>query len=334
MAQLRHNRTDLQALIGTTADALRIDQIFVEKDFWVTEVLRAATSPVELVASDGSRNPVSTIFKGGTSLSRIYGLIERFSEDVDLLIGFPPVDAGTGAKDKVLKAIRDQVATHLNLVPANVIAGPATRGVKRNITYAYPAFGYGRHEAVKPGVLLEMGCRGGTYPVHHRQLRSMIADHAIGVLGESPDVWEEFAPVSVQVLAPERTLLEKLAFLHDCASRSPSEDAHGRLLTGARHLYDVQRLLSSEQVIATLTDLGPERVAELCADIERHSRDAEFSSTPRPDGGYGDSPLMDPSRAFHSALAQGYATAMALVYGEKPTVDECITTIRGHAELL
>jgi hypothetical protein len=89
MALLRQRRADLQALIGATATTLGIDQVFVEKDFWVIEGLRAATAPVELESMDGRQRSVSTIFKGGTSLSRAYGLIERFSEDVDHLLGFP-----------------------------------------------------------------------------------------------------------------------------------------------------------------------------------------------------------------------------------------------------
>ena len=106
MALLREHHDDRKALVSRTADALGIGEVFVEKDFWVTEVLRAATASIELEARDGSRHPVSTIFKGGTSLSRVHGLIDRFSEDVDLLIGFPGVDASAGAKERVLKGRR------------------------------------------------------------------------------------------------------------------------------------------------------------------------------------------------------------------------------------
>ncbi|MCV7125388.1 nucleotidyl transferase AbiEii/AbiGii toxin family protein [Mycobacterium lacus] len=196
MSLLREHRDDLRALVGLTADALGIGAVFVEKDFWVTEVLRAATSPVELEARDGSRHLVTTIFKGGTSLSRVHGLIQRFSEDVDLLVGFPPVDASAGAKDRVLKGIRDAVTVHLALDAANVTTeGAPTTGVKRNTRYTYPAIGYEAAGVVSPGVLLEMGCRGGTFPRATHMLRSMVADHAVEVLGESADARDEFAPV-------------------------------------------------------------------------------------------------------------------------------------------
>jgi hypothetical protein len=334
MALLRHRRADLQALIGATATTLDIDQVCVEKDFWVIEVLRAATAPVELESMDGRQHSVSTIFKGGTSLSRAYGLIERFSEDVDLLIGFPLADAGVGAKEKVLKKIRDAVAQHLQLDPGDVVHVTSTRGVKRYVRYQYPGFDYSSNGAITHGVLLEMGCRGGTYPVHQHELRSMVAEHAIEVLGESPDAWEEFAPVPVDVLAPERTLLEKLALLHDCAMRSPDDEPLQRLQRGGRHLYDVHQLLSNEDVLAALDALGPDGIVMLCADIAQHSQDAGFSYTPRPPGGYGDSPLLDPSSPSRSVLSSGYTAAMALVYGHQPTLDDCLDAIRERSALL
>jgi hypothetical protein len=130
MALLRNEPDSLDALVAATADTLGIDAAFVEKDFWVIEVLRAATGEVTVLAKDGQRYPVQTIFKGGTSLSRAYGLIERFSEDVDLLVAFPDAELSIGARNKALKAIRDAVAAHLG---TEFTAVASTTGVKRNV---------------------------------------------------------------------------------------------------------------------------------------------------------------------------------------------------------
>lgn len=335
MPLLREHRDDLRALIGLTAQARGIGDIFVEKDFWVTEVLRAATAPVELVAKDQNRFPVRTIFKGGTSLSRIYGLIERFSEDVDLLVGFPDVDSSTGAKDRVLKAIRAAVTAHLGIETAKATdEGPSTTGVKRNTRYHYPGLGYEANGAITSGVLLEMGCRGGTFPTQNHSLKSMLAEYAIDVLGETGDTWDEFASFEVEVLAPERTLLEKLALLHDAATRSFREDGMGRLARGGRHIYDVHRLLSADEVIDALEEAGPQGIAALCADIDENSSSAGFSFTPRPLAGYGESPLLETTPPFRSVLEDGYNAAMSLVYGDQPTLDECLETIRAHSSHL
>ena len=329
MPLLRERPDDLAALVGTTAEALAIDAGFVEKDFWVIEVLRAATAPVEVNARDGNRHPVATIFKGGTSLSRAYGLIERFSEDVDLLVSFPSVEISLGARDKVLKAIRDNVANHLG---AAWEQSAVTTGVKRNIRYPYSAR-YGS-TGISEGVLLEMGSRGGAFPTQQHELRSLVANHAIDTLGETGDEWEEFDPVAVAVLAPERTLLEKLALLHDVVSRYPDEKARFKLLSGGRHLYDVHQLLNSPDVIAALDGLGSDGLAELCRDIDEHSENAGFSYTPRPQAGYGASPLLDLETPALELLRAGYASALNLVYGPRPTLEDCLQSIQTRSSLL
>lgn len=333
MNRLRDTREDLLALIGATAAHLGIDSTFVEKDFWVTEVLRAATAPLEVQAKDGSMHPVGTVFKGGTSLSRIFGLIDRFSEDVDLLIRFPAADISEGQKDKALKAIRDNVAAHLELEGSAVEAGPSTKGVKRAVRYHYRRSQ--THDALTAGVLLEMGCRGGAFPTGRHELRSMVAEYAINTLGEHDDAWAEFAGVPVEVLAPERTLLEKLALLHDAVSRYPDDSATQALLKAGRHLYDIDRLLRDPDVQQALAALGPAGVAELSADIDEHSAAARFSFTARPPAGYCDSPLLQFGHPAATPLADGYSRATTtLVYGDKPTFAVCIGTIRDSAHLL
>lgn len=334
MPRLRDHPDDLAALIGATAQARNIDLDFIEKDFWVTEVLRAATAPMEITAKDGSLHPVRTVFKGGTSLSRAYGLIERFSEDVDLLVGFPAVEVSTGSRDKALKRIQDAVTDHLGFDESRVELVTSTKGVKRYARFHYrdaPADG---HALISSGVLLEMGCRGGTFPTKRHSIRSMAAEHAIDALGDSPDTWDEFAAVDVEVLAPERTLLEKLALLHDGVTRYPDEAARGCLLKAGRHIYDIARLLTDTRVIAALETLGTDGVRDLCADIDDHSAAGEFSWTPRPEGGYGDSPLLQLTPQCREVLESGYEVAMGFVYGARPGFDECLDAVRSRATLL
>jgi len=75
---LRDDPDAFDALRDTTADRYGVDPGAVEKDYWATEVLRHATRPLGGVGF--------FVFKGGTSLSKAYGIIERFSEDIDLLV--------------------------------------------------------------------------------------------------------------------------------------------------------------------------------------------------------------------------------------------------------
>jgi len=77
VTRLRAQPADLAALAAAASDRLGLPLAVVEKDVWVVELLRSIARPVD----DGL-----LIFKGGTSLSKAYGIIERFSEDVDVLL--------------------------------------------------------------------------------------------------------------------------------------------------------------------------------------------------------------------------------------------------------
>jgi hypothetical protein len=129
---------------------------------------------------------------------------------------------------------------------AGAVPDRLEEGVKRYTTYRYPVTEY--DEGLKEGVLLELGSRGGTHPAGLHSNRSMVADYAITELGETEDTWEEFASFMVNVLAPERTLLEKIAAVHDAATRGDTDT----LLRHGRHFYDIDRLLNTSTVIEAL----------------------------------------------------------------------------------
>lgn len=325
--RLRDYADDLEALVGVTAEALGMPAVYVEKDFWVTEVLRAASVDRTVALPDGSTAPTTFTFKGGTSLSRVFGIVERFSEDVDLLAVFP-AEATSGARHKVLKAVDQAVRGHLALANPQVLVGSSTTGVKRYTTYLYPTGN--RDPSLKEGVLLELGSRGGTQPFAVHSYRSLVAEHAITVLGESEATWEEFAAFTVNVLAPVRTLFEKLAAVHDAASRADND----ALLKHGRHFYDIHCLLQDKQVTDSLEALGNEGIRALVDDIDSQSAAADFSSTPRPIEGYAHSPAFDREHPTRGRIETGYGAAQALIYGDFVPLDVVINTVHDRRELL
>jgi hypothetical protein len=319
--RLREDRNALNALITRAANALGINPAYVEKDFWATEVLRVASVERRI---EGSTKPVRFIFKGGTSLSRVYGLIQRFSEDIDVLAVFPP-GPGPSARRTVMKQVDADIKQHLAI---SSTVGTSETGVKRYTTYTYPtAFGATN---LKEGVLLELGSRGGTHPVSLHEYLSLVALHARDVLGEGATIREEFAPFTVEVLAPERTLLEKLAAVH-AAVMTNNLDA---IRAAGRHFYDIGQLLGARQVTDELRALGPDGVAALVDDINVHSESAGFAWSPRPPSGFGDSPAFDPKHGSRDVIERGYATALELVHGPKPTLDEVLAVVHANRELL
>src|SRR6266508_3071655 len=90
-AALFRDRSDFEDTIDAAGDRLRINSAIVEKDYWVSQVLRALAQEF----------PEDFVFKGGTSLSKGYCIIQRFSEDIDILI--LPRGRVSGARDKLMK---------------------------------------------------------------------------------------------------------------------------------------------------------------------------------------------------------------------------------------
>ena len=140
-----------QAIIASRAcfshDGLT--EALIEKDYYVTEALRAAASLI------GDR----LIFKGGTSLSKGWALIQRFSEDVYLFVN-PAGPSGTLGKhgiDREIKALRDAVGSHPGLT-FDAARSRTVGGIGRSDYFQYPKR-FGGLAAIAPAVLVEAGRR-------------------------------------------------------------------------------------------------------------------------------------------------------------------------------
>lgn len=324
--RLRDNPDELNVLVARTAENLGIPEAYVEKDFWVTEVLRAASPVRKISLSDGTIAEVLFIFKGGTSLSRVFKIIDRFSEDVDVLAVFPG-NSTMKARHSILKRVNTDVTAHLGVAESDVTVTGSKTGVKRYTTYPYST--NITTDGIKEGVLLELGSRGGSYPHNKHSYRSLVADYAM-TLGEDENTWEEFAPFEVEVLEPERTLLEKLAAVHDAARRVDTES----LLNHGRHFYDIYRLLNNTHVQGALHALGPDGIAALAKEINTHSDAARFTWSARPEGGYANSPAFDPEHPSAEIIAAGYRTAQNLIHGTQVTIEEILATVATQRENL
>jgi hypothetical protein len=308
---------DFAGLVTAASNALGIPAPDIEKDVWVVEVLRSVFRPIE---------DARVIFKGGTSLSKAYGIIERFSEDVDLLV-VPADGASRGAADRVLRGLPARAASDMGTTAAK--EGSAQEGVHRQERVAYEAL-FPDPGRVTAGVLLEMGIRGGPEPSELRQIRSYAAEWAVESGAAAEDEYEEFAPVRVVALRPERTLIEKLSLIHHLAATYPQ--SADRIPANGRHLYDIYRLLGNDSVLTALQEQGfAERVA---ADAYERSLLARWPCTPRPEAGFATSPAFgdktDLSAVFRDALDQ----ATTLVWGSVPTLAQLVARVHDRADLL
>jgi hypothetical protein len=316
MSRLLRNEPDvLEVYITRIAAATGIPAAHIEKDFWVTEVLRG-------VATASQQTGCSIVFKGGTSLSKAHRLIQRFSEDVDLIAILPA--GGKNARDKTLKAFVEAASIATGILPT-VDPNSSTTGVKRTATFTYETAR--DPEILRPGVLMELGTRGGALPQRRLAVQSLITEHAetVGL----PIDFDEATPVSLLVLEPVRTLADKLVLLHHAAT----EGDDNRKTATARHYYDIDRLLRNDQVIAHLTDSPMDVLArEVC----EHSRSAGLPTADRPKGGFAASPAWDPRQATIAIRAYTSTVLPNLVWPNSPTstFEECCNTVRAMAAIL
>ncbi|AWM32187.1 hypothetical protein DDQ68_04895 [Hymenobacter nivis] len=236
---LHQHPADFRALLAATAQHLGMADVLIEKDYWVTYVLRA-------LADSPYREQV--VFKGGTALSKAYGLLERFSEDVDLAI------AGTeGWSNNQVKKLMDAAARHLTQGLETDPTAPGTsRGSHfRKTAHPFPTLlekGPAWDSQLRTGaVLLEINAFARPYPSHWRPIQSYLGQF-LAQQGQ-PEAVAEFglAPFEVLTLALERTLTEKiLALVRASAAPDPLQELAAKI----RHAYDVHQILQQPPVAA------------------------------------------------------------------------------------
>jgi hypothetical protein len=164
-------------------------------------------------------------------------------------------------------------------------------------------------------------------------MTSYMADYIATREDKETIVYEELEPIRLDLLAPERTLLEKIFALHVAATNFANDPEEFSRL--ARYYYDVTMLLDNDEVC---------RVMPLLGDMQGYSENelvnagigGSFTGPPRPHGGYAQSPAFEPSEEMMSVLQPAYDAAMRFVFlnAAKPTLGNCLSAVRAKAALL
>ena len=243
------------------------DLYIIEKDWWIVQTLRLVT---QMSIAE------HLVFKGGTSLSKAWGLIDRFSEDIDLVInreffGFSGNISRTqvgklkNTSNKYIsgdflfslqKAFDDGGFKNVQLLIVDEKA-PDDDPVKIAVTYPtvteYSAY-------VQPRVLLEIGSRSLMEPATLCSFRSMIGQ-------AFPDLPFADEDVHIKCVNPERTFLEKLFLLHEEHQR-PKEKM--QIKGKSRHFYDIYRIAQTAHADKAIAD--KELYKSIVAHRERFSK--------------------------------------------------------------
>ena len=226
-----------------------INQVAIEKDWWVTVTLKA-------LSQTDCHNDL--IFKGGTSLSKGFNIIERFSEDIDLAVShsfFGIEKTSKSQREKLRKVARRYIHETLSVQLDSILKGMGISGyIIENITQLkdkngewkaidsdkdptvillhYPSIVGETINYIPPRVKIEISCLSMDEPTEERVIRSLI-----GEIFEGEDIDTD---CMIRTVIPTRTLLEKLFLLAEEFQKEKP-----RSIRMSRHLYDLEKLMDT-----------------------------------------------------------------------------------------
>jgi predicted nucleotidyltransferase component of viral defense system len=230
---LHHNEELLEDAILATAEFLDIRDIYVEKDYWVTVALHEIFH---------SHIADQSVFKGGTALSKCHKLIERFSEDIDLV-----VLRSEGENDnKLKKKIRAIGKVVEQVIPEIEVEGLTNiMGNIRKTVHQYNKLFEGEFGQVREHVVVEATWLGNFEPFFNMQVGSYIYE-MMKFKGQD-ELIEKYnlAPFTIQVLSKLRTFCEKImSLVRFSRTQEPIDDLRNKI----RHVYDIHQMLKDEEI--------------------------------------------------------------------------------------
>ncbi len=318
-AFLQLSPKDQADILQTRAAKLGLRAEHLEKDIWICWVLQG------LFGMPG-RLPMA--FKGGTSLSKVYGAIRRFSEDVDITVDYKSLDQSIDpfgprvsrtARDKYTELLRTKLADHTNNVirphfenllsrlPHKPTAPLKISQDGEQLFIPYPAR-FGKDESV----LLEFGGRNVIVPNEDRHLRPYIAVELQEL---------QFPEATVQVLSPRRTFWEKATLIHVACNRSnPKLDADRQ----SRHWHDLAILADHEIGKASMAD------RHLLEHVVKHKNIFFRASYANYEACLLGRLRLIPGKALQDALRLDYEKMIAdgMFEGEPPSFESIVNRLR------
>jgi predicted nucleotidyltransferase component of viral defense system len=310
--------------ISKSMFSLNLPNVAIEKDVWVTAVLRS------LFALPYA-NQIS--FKGGTSLSKCWNLIQRFSEDVDIAINreyfgfqgetFTIREISKKLRKATCKFCRNTLQYDLTKqmiadgIPANLFS------VSMNITdittidpekifIEYKSV-FNEVSYIKNTVILEINGRSMKEPLEKVEIQSFIDE----IL---PQAAFAEKPFEIQVVAPERTFLEKVCLLHEEFAKKDQEKI--RVNRMSRHIYDIARMLDTPIAEKALNN------SDLYKHIIAHRRMFQAMKDFDYDTLLPATINIIPPDSVIARWEDDYTKMQTMIYGESPSFETMIDKIK------
>lgn len=219
MEYLHKHKEEFINAVNLASEYFHILPVIVEKDYYVTMILR------ELAERQGF-----VVFKGGTSLSKCHKAIKRFSEDIDITIDSR---LSQGQMKKLKEVIKD-IANELDLVIPNIDETRSRRSYNRYIL-EYQSVLYEPDDTVQNAVLMETSFAEVSFPTVILPVHSYIGNMMIE---EAPEEIKNFRldPFEMKVQGLDRTLVDKVFAICDYYLQN-------KVKKHSRHIYDIYKLL-------------------------------------------------------------------------------------------
>lgn len=322
----KEDRVDILDRVSTELNIRQREVI--EKDWWVTAVLRAMFS---LPYAD------HLSFKGGTSLSKCWHLIDRFSEDIDIAIdreylGFSGTLSKTQISDKLRRAAcsfvretmqhdlakllynsgisEDKFKVNVNITPITT-TDPEVININYDSVLSLSIDGKDG-QYILPKVKVEVSGRSMSEPVNEIALDSMIDQ----VYQKAPFAEQKFM---VRAVCPERTFLEKVFLLHEEFAKTKELIRVERM---SRHMYDIGQMLKTSIAERAIND------ADLYRQVVEHRRifiglrgfnyDTLYPATLN---------IVPPASVFEQWKVDYENMRLHMIYGESNSFEELINIL-------
>lgn len=223
-----------QEFIALTAVEFNINPIFVEKDYWITLVLSRLAQSTYVDES---------VFKGGTSLSKGYNLIDRFSEDVDIAIINDKGKTGSEIKS-IIRTIEKEITIDLKELQMDGVTSKGSRFRKSVFEYLTSEKGNANNK-----LIVEINSFTNPFPYKRLTIQSMVFDFLMRTKNEKYIAQYNLQSFEVNVLNKEQTLLEKMVSLIRFSFKETTIESISEKI---RHFYDLYYLMKNPECIKFL----------------------------------------------------------------------------------
>lgn len=312
------SKDDLRVLITNTARKKNISEAVVEKDYWVTYFL-------DYLFNENKWKEYFT-FKGGTSLSKCFGIIQRFSEDIDLILDWrvlgydklePWLIRSNTKQDKFNKEINEKTERFLKEdFLTELIKDFSQEDFEfeidsldpQTVLFSYPKIFDSNY--LSQTIRLEIGSLAAWTPATNISIIPIIGDAYANIFKEK---------TNLRTVSVERTFWEKATILHHEANRPESSKMPHRY---ARHYYDMYKIANSKYKDKAIKD----------KELLRKVTEFKMKFYPRKWAKYEDA--MDsklrlvPDKFRFLELENDYKAMSEMIYGEYPSFEEIIKILK------